>query len=96
MKKATNTIIKYLVYIVIYIDRFIVAFAPKLSINRIDLQYLDTKNKKNSITRVIMLTLITSMILWPYWGAFVGLVSFIYILYWVVKNYIDRTKRDII
>lgn len=88
-----KTFKKILIYPILYIDRFIVALFPMLSSNRIDLQYLDIKNKKNSITRVVLLALIGFMIYWPYFAAFVGGFSFMYVLYWVVKNYITISNK---
>lgn len=87
---------KALTYIALYIDRLIMALIPEQSINRIDLAYLDIKQKKQSITRVILLLTIISMFIFPYWGLFVSIVSAIYVVYWVVKNYIDKTKKDVI
>jgi len=88
--KIYKALIKYLVFAALYIDRFIVAIFPMLSSNRIDLAYMDQKNKKNSITRVTMMSLIASMIYWPYWAAFVGGFCAIYVIYWVVKNRIKK------
>lgn len=77
----------------LYFDRFIVALVPHLSINRIDLQYLDIKNKKKSITRVVMIWLIASMFVFPYWGFFVSGVSFLYVCHWLAKEYIGISKK---
>ncbi len=88
--KIYKALIKYLVFAALYIDRFIVALFPMLSSNRIDMAYMDKKNKKNSITRVVLMVLIASMVYWPYWAAFVGGFSFMYVIYWTIKNKLKK------
>ena len=90
--ERNDKIKKALIYPILYIDRFIVALFPMLSNNRIDLHYLDHKNTKKSITRVVLLALIISMISCYYWAAFVGGFCALYVIYWTVKNKIKKSK----
>ena len=90
MRKTLKKILKYLTFAALYIDRFIVAIFPKLSINRIDLQYLDHKNRKNSISRVVILLLLLSTYLNYYYGLFMAIAAAVYVVFWVIKNRIKK------
>ena len=85
MKKIFKIILEILIYSILYIDRFIIAFAPWLSVSRIDLNYKDMIKKRNSLVRVFIFALIISMILCLYWAVFVLIGLCVYYLFSYIK-----------
>ena len=87
-----KTALKYLTYLIIYIDRFIVAFVPIWSTDRIDLTYLNQRLKTNAIARVTMLAIIIISILNMYFFIAVTSATLVYVFTWFIKSRIKSKK----
>jgi len=87
-----KTALKYLIYLIIYIDRFIVAFVPIWSTDRIDLTYLNNRLRTNAIARVAIASILILSILNMYFLIAATSTVIVYVFIWLVKSRIKSKK----
>ena len=92
-KIIMKKIVKYCVYLLIYLDRFLLMINPWATANRVLLTYLSLKERKNALVRMLIVAVIVSMFFSLLWAIIVTTIVGAYIITHLVKNRIKNKAK---